>query len=61
MGKRNIDVSVLAPAVKWEDGAAVVRFRQKYRAGSLVSDTRKELTLVKRDGKWKIQREREAG
>ena len=61
VSKRNISVSLSDINVKMADGKAVVTFRQDYRAGSLVTNTRKTIELVRQNGRWLIARESSHG
>lgn len=51
-----IDIEQVKVSIK--DDTATVRFRQHYASNTLKSHGRKTLTLVRRDGTWKIIEER---
>lgn len=51
-----VDLSQIKVSVK--DDTATVRFRQRYESNTFKSQDRKTLTLVNRDGAWKITEER---
>jgi tetratricopeptide (TPR) repeat protein len=57
VSKRNITVSLSDIDVKIVDGKALVSFRQDYKAGNLVTNTRKTLEMVRQNGRWLIARE----
>ena len=55
-----IEIAIEGLEVVASDGEqATVRFRQSYRSSSMKSDSTKILVLVRRDGRWLIQQERE--
>lgn len=56
-GKARISVKVHDLSVSVENGKAVARFRQDYKAGALQTNSRKTLELHKEQGKWVIVRE----
>ena len=57
-GKQRINVKVDMPKVRLEGDRATVRFRQEFSSDKLKSTDQKTLTLVKRDGSWRIREER---
>jgi hypothetical protein len=59
--KNSITVSVSDLSVKVTDDRAIASFRQAYRAGSLVSNSRKTLEMAKENGRWLITRENSGG
>jgi tetratricopeptide (TPR) repeat protein len=61
VSKRSISVDVSDFDVKVSDGKASVSFRQNYKAGALVANSRKTLDMVRQDGRWLITRERTGG
>jgi tetratricopeptide (TPR) repeat protein len=58
VGKQHIRVKIDAPIVRLEGDRATVQFRQTFSSDKLNSTDRKTLTLVKRDGSWRIREER---
>ena len=58
VGKQHISVKIEAPKVRLEGDRATVQFRQEFSSDKLKSTDRKTLTLVKRDGSWRIREER---
>ncbi|MBA4254500.1 MAG: DUF4440 domain-containing protein [Polaromonas sp.] len=59
--KNSITVSVSDISIKVNDDRATASFRQAYRAGSLVSNSRKTLEMAKENGRWLITRENSGG
>lgn len=59
--KGNISVDVTEFDVQASDTKATAVFRQHYKAGSLVSNSKKTLELVKENGKWLIVKESTGG
>jgi len=57
-GKRHISVKVEEPTVTLTGDSATVQFRQLFISDKLRSADRKTLTLVRRDGQWRIREER---
>jgi tetratricopeptide (TPR) repeat protein len=57
-GKQHISVKVEAPKVRLDGDHATVQFRQEFSSDKLKSTDQKTLTLVKRDGAWRIREER---
>ena len=57
VSKRAITVDVSDFDVKMADGKASVDFRQNYKAGSLVANSRKTLEMMRQNGRWMIVRE----
>jgi tetratricopeptide (TPR) repeat protein len=57
-GKQHISVKVEAPKVRLDGDRATVQFRQEFSSDKLKSTDQKTLTLVKRDGSWRIREER---
>ena len=57
VSKRAITVEVSDFDVKMADGKASVDFRQNYKAGSLVANSRKTLEMMRQNGRWMIVRE----
>jgi tetratricopeptide (TPR) repeat protein len=57
LGKSKISVKMSDLVVTGEGSQAIAKFRQIYRADTLLSSTRKTLHLVKRDGRWLISKE----
>ena len=57
-GKERISVKVEAPKIQLDGDRATVQFRQEFSSDKLKSTDRKTLTLVKRDGAWRIREER---
>jgi tetratricopeptide (TPR) repeat protein len=57
-GKQRISVKVEAPKVRLDGDRATVQFRQEFSSDKLKSTDQKTLTLVKRDGAWRIREER---
>jgi tetratricopeptide (TPR) repeat protein len=57
-GKQRISVRVEAPKVRLDGDRATVQFRQEFASDKLKSTDQKTLTLVKRDGAWRIREER---
>lgn len=57
VSKHSITVNVSDFDVKVADGKAVVNFRQDYKAGSLVANSRKILDMQRQNGRWVIVRE----
>ena len=57
VSKRTITVDVSDFDVKMADGKASVDFRQNYKAGSLVANSRKTLEMMRQNGRWMIVRE----
>jgi tetratricopeptide (TPR) repeat protein len=58
VGKQHISVKIETPKVRLEGDRATVQFRQEFSSDKLKSTDRKTLTLVKRDGSWRIREER---
>jgi ketosteroid isomerase-like protein len=58
VGKSAISVKVEQLETTVNGDHATARFRQDYKAGPLVANSRKTLTLDKVDGKWLIRQER---
>ena len=58
IGKQRINVKVEAPKVRLDGDRATVQFRQEFSSDKLKSTDQKTLTLVKRDGSWRIREER---
>lgn len=56
--KQRIDVKVEAPKVRLDGDRATVQFRQQFTSDKLKSTDQKTLTLVKRDGAWRIREEK---
>ena len=61
VSKRSISVDVSDFDVKMSDGKATVSFRQNYKAGALVANSRKTLDMVRQSGRWLITRESSGG
>ncbi len=59
--KNSISVDITELNVKSSDGKATAVFHQAYRSGSLVSNAKKTLELVKENGRWLITRETTGG
>ncbi|MDB5758253.1 MAG: tetratricopeptide repeat protein [Burkholderia sp.] len=57
-GKQRISVKIEAPKVRLDGDRATVQFRQEFSSDKLKSTDQKTLTLVKRDGAWRIREER---
>ena len=57
-GKQRISVKIEAPKVRLDGDHATVQFRQEFSSDKLKSTDQKTLTLVKRDGTWRIREER---
>ena len=57
VSKRSILVEVSDFEVKAADGKASVNFRQNYKAGSLVANSRKTLDMQRQNSRWLIIRE----
>lgn len=55
--KGSISVQVSDVDVQASDAKATVVFRQHYKAGSLVSNSRKTLEMAKENGRWLITKE----
>ena len=58
VGKQRISVKVEAPKVRVDGDRATVQFRQEFSSDKLKSTDQKTLTLVKRDGAWRIREEK---
>jgi len=58
VGKSAISVKIESLEASVEGDHATVHFRQDYKAGALVANSRKTLTLQKVGGKWLIEQER---
>lgn len=58
VGKQRISVKVEAPKVRLDGDRAIVQFRQEFSSDKLNATDQKTLTLVKRDGSWRIREER---
>lgn len=58
VGKQHISVKIDAPKVRLEGDRATVQFRQEFSSDKLKSTDRKTLTLIKREGSWRIREER---
>lgn len=58
VGKQRISVKVEAPRVRLDGDRAIVQFRQEFSSDKLKSTDQKTLTLVKRDGAWRIREEK---
>jgi ketosteroid isomerase-like protein len=56
-GKRNINLILESPSVKVNGDSATVKFRQKYQADNISTNSRKTLKMSKADGSWKIVEE----
>ena len=56
--KERINVKVEAPKVKVSGDRAIVQFKQEFSSDKLKATDQKTLTLVKRDGTWRIHEER---
>ena len=56
--KQRISVKVESPSVKVNGDRATVQFRQAFASDKLNTTDQKTLTLVKRDGAWRIREER---
>lgn len=61
VSKRSISVEVSDFNVKTTDGSATVSFRQDYKAGALVANSRKTLMMVREGNRWLIVRESSGG
>jgi len=61
VSKRSISVDVSDFDVKVTDGKARVSFRQNYKAGALVANSRKTLDMVRQGSSWLIVRESSGG
>jgi Flp pilus assembly protein TadD len=61
VSKGSISVEVSDFDVKVADAKATAVFRQHYKAGSLVSNSRKTLEMAKENGRWVIVRESTGG
>lgn len=57
VGKGRINVRIDSPQVKVNGDTATVKFRQIYESDRMKADSRKTLTLAKRNGKWQIKQE----
>ena len=57
VSKSNISVDVTEFDVKVTDAMAVATFRQSYKAGTLVANSRKTLEFSKKNGRWLITKE----
>ncbi len=56
--KQRISVKVEAPRIRVNGDRATVQFRQAFTSDKLNATDQKTLTLVKRDGTWRIREER---
>ena len=56
--KERISVTVEAPKVKVSGDRATVQFKQAFNSDKLKATDQKTLTLIKRDGAWRIHEER---
>ncbi len=61
VSKRSINVDVSDFDVKMSDGKATVSFRQIYKAGALVANSRKTLEMTRQGNRWLITRESSGG
>ena len=61
VSKKSISVSVSDFDVKLSEGKATASFRQNYKAGALVANSRKTLDMVRQNGRWLIVRETSGG
>ena len=61
LAKNSITVTVSELETQINGNRASVTFRQAYKAGSLVSNSRKTLDLARENGKWLITRETTGG
>lgn len=61
VGRQGIQVKVSNLQVALDGDRAVVRFRQDYRAGGIVSNAQKRLDLRNEQGRWRIVAERVGG
>jgi tetratricopeptide (TPR) repeat protein len=61
VSKRSISVEVSDFDVKMSDAKATVSFRQKYKSGTLVANSRKTLEMLRQGGRWLITRESSGG
>ena len=59
--KGNISVDVTELDVQMSDNRATAVFKQHYKAGSLVSNSRKTLEFAKENGRWLITKESTGG
>lgn len=59
--KGNIAVDISELDVQTSDGRATAVFKQHYKAGSLVSNSRKTLEFTKENGRWLITKETTGG
>lgn len=57
-GKDRISIEVETPQVSLSGNTATVRFQQAYRSDRLNSTSSKTLSMVQKDGRWLIVRER---
>lgn len=57
-GKQRISVRVESPKVLVDGDRATVQFRQEFSSDKLKSTDQKTLTLIKRDGAWRIREEK---
>jgi ketosteroid isomerase-like protein len=57
-GKQRISVKIEAPKVRVDGDRATVQFRQQFSSDKLSSTDQKTLTLVRRDGAWRIREEK---
>jgi tetratricopeptide (TPR) repeat protein len=57
-GKQRISVKIETPKVRVDGDRATVQFRQEFSSDKLKSTDQKTLTLIKRDGAWRIREER---
>lgn len=55
---KDIQVDVVDPTTEVNGETATVRFQQRYQAGTFKDRMRKQLTLTRRGGQWKITEER---
>ena len=56
--KQRISVKVEAPRIRISGERATVQFQQVFASDKLNATDQKTLTLVKRDGTWRIREER---
>ena len=57
-GKQRISVKVESPKVMVDGDRATVHFRQEFSSDKLKSTDQKTLTLIRRDGAWRIREEK---
>lgn len=56
---KDIQVELVEPSTEIKGETATVRFQQRYQAGTYTDQMRKQLTLARHGGEWKITEERQ--